>query len=138
MNQNKLTTKQLIIVASLVVILIAATIIFMKFPYYIKSPCQFSAQYVWSLVEVEPGKLLSRLSGNNPQHVRDFNLMQFDRPDFLNFSLSKLVEPGQNIEQGDLIGTISSTVTNFIMIFSSFCKRATSWIAPLPKLKAIM
>ena len=109
MDQNRFSTRQFIISTILVVILTTAIFLFIKFPYYIKSPCQFSAQYVWSLIEVEPGKLLSRLNGNNPRQVRDFNLLQFDRPDFVKFSMSRLLKSGQFLDQGALIGTVSST-----------------------------
>jgi len=109
MDHSNLSQQKLfiLIISGLLVLLVIA--LFIKFPYYIKTPCQFSAQYNWSLIEVEPGKLLSRLNGNNPHRVKDFNLLQFDRPDFVNFSLTRLVKPGQFVEKGELIGTISST-----------------------------
>jgi len=109
MNQNNLSQRKffILIISSLLVLGIIA--LFIKFPYYIKNPCQFSSQYTWSLVEVEPGKLLSRLNGSNPIQVQDFHLLQFDRPDFVNFSFANMVKAGQVVERGDLIGTISST-----------------------------
>ncbi|UCE04954.1 MAG: hypothetical protein JSW07_15200 [bacterium] len=109
MNDTNISQQKplLFIISAFIVLIIIA--LFIKFPYYIKGPCQFSAQYNWSLIEVEPGKLLSRLSGRNPHQVQDFNLLQFDRPDFVNFSLAPSIEAGQYVEKDDLIGTISST-----------------------------
>jgi len=95
----------LIISAMFLIFVIA---LFVKFPYYIKGPCEFSAQHVWSLTEVEPGKLMARLSSNGLQRVTNFHLLQFDRPDFVNFSLTEPMAPGRHIKKGTLIGSIAS------------------------------
>lgn len=79
-----------------------------QWPYTVNAPCRFVAHREWSLVQVESGKLLSRTTTNSPYTTTDFHLLQFDRPDFVRFSLSPEVQEGKTIRLGEVIGTLGS------------------------------
>ena len=77
-------------------------------PYTIKAPCRLVAHREWSLVQVEPDKLLSRTTKNSPYTTTDLHLLQFDRTDFVRFALSPQVQEGEVVRRGEIIGTLGS------------------------------
>jgi hypothetical protein len=92
-----------------VVLLLIVLFIFIKLPYSIKGPCYFSAQIEWSLGQTEPDKLLSRIINNDTNQIQGFTLLQFDRQDFVQFSLDASIRNGMWINKGQVVATISST-----------------------------
>lgn len=93
-------------VAVLISLLIAS--LSTKWPYSIKEPGRIVAQNEWSLIEVESGKLISRLISNNHSLTTAFDLFQFDRDDFVNFSLSPQIKSGKIITNGEVVAKLVS------------------------------
>ena len=91
-----------------IVCILAVLAIMIRRPYTVKAPCRLAAHREWSLVQIEPDKLLSRTTTNSPYTTTDFHLLQFDRPDFVRFSLSSGVQEGKVVRRGEIIGTLGS------------------------------
>ena len=51
---------------------------------------------------------MSKLEIYNPHQICDFHLFQFDRSDFINFSLDRSGTAANRIKKGDVIGSFSS------------------------------
>ncbi|MFH1009288.1 MAG: HlyD family efflux transporter periplasmic adaptor subunit [Candidatus Latescibacterota bacterium] len=96
----------LIVTGALLGLLILARVT--RWQYTIRGPCRLVAQKEWSLIQVESDKLLSRLVTNSPYMRTDFYLRQFDRPDFVRFSLTPKIQEGALVRQGEVIGTLGS------------------------------
>lgn len=104
----KLSLKKVILIAGLVVLLFLFLAVF-KLTYSIKSPCRFVAQSEWSLTQLEPDKLSVRLVRNDSSKVKSFTLLQFDRQDFIQFSLASNIQPGLLVQKGQIIGNVISS-----------------------------
>ena len=98
------------VVALTAITIIALTGFFLniEFPYRIKGPCYFSSCTEWSIVQPQPEILLSKVSYNNPKKVQSFNLLQFERPDFVTFTLDPSIEVGLVVSKDAIVGTIQS------------------------------
>lgn len=83
-------------------------IMFLKLHYMIQGPCYISAHVEWSVVQPAPEILMTRLTFYNPLSVQELKLLQFDRSDFMNFSLNSTLRVGQEIQKGEVLGTIQS------------------------------
>jgi len=96
------------------VIIIPAIIIFLilsiiKWPHSIKSPGKITAQKEWSLVEVEAGKLVTKLIDNQHSQTNAFKLLQFDNDDFFEFKLASQIKSGQQIKKNEIIANLTSS-----------------------------
>lgn len=107
MNSNNKTVSLLILLLILGLLLIIS--VFFTWQYTIQGPCYFSVYKEWSLIQDAPGRLMTRFLINDPPHVQDFNLFQFERQDFIKFSLSSRLKVGDTVLKDDTIGTIYST-----------------------------
>jgi len=56
-----------------------------KFTYTIKVPCQIVGQKEWTLIQVEPDKIISKIYDNRKDVTLNFTLLQFAREDFVQF-----------------------------------------------------
>jgi len=108
MLKSELSRRRILIYTVAIVFILFVILLFMEWPYNIKGPCRFLAHHKWSLLEVEPGKLMSKLEIYNPHQICDFHLFQFDRSDFINFSLDRSGTAANRIKKGDVIGSFSS------------------------------
>lgn len=103
--------RRLIILASIVFIGLILVIISSYIPitYTIKGVGCFFSYSDWVLIQLSQGELITRFANNNPPSIRDFEVFQFDRPDFVKFSPFPVFQTGGIIHQNDTIGIISST-----------------------------
>lgn len=112
--RNKLPQKlhlALLLISCLLIIILLA--LFVKVPYYIKGPCRLLPEQNWSLIQIEPDKIIARLECNSPHKISEYKLLQFDRPDFVSFKIAHSLRPGHIMKQGELIGHITSTENQF-------------------------
>lgn len=107
MNSNNKTVLLLILLSFLTLLIIFSA--FFAWQYTIQGPCYFSVYKEWSLIQDAPGRLMTRFLVNDPPHVQDFNLFQFERQDFIKFSLTSRLKVGDTVHKDDTIGTIYST-----------------------------
>jgi len=80
-----------------------------RITYRVKGPCLFVAQAEWSLLQPQPETLLTRLRLNNPPGISQLRFMQFDRTDFVTFSLDPAISVGATVQRDAVIGTLQST-----------------------------
>jgi hypothetical protein len=104
--------KIILLLTAVIFLLILTTI---KFPYIIKEPCSITAQQEWALIQVEPDKLLSRIFDNETEMIINFTLIQFDREDFVQFSIDSALIDQQIINTGDPIARIYSSDNHLIL-----------------------
>ncbi|MBC8185165.1 HlyD family efflux transporter periplasmic adaptor subunit [candidate division KSB1 bacterium] len=90
---------------SIIFLLIIITV---KLPHKIKSPCRFVPQTEWLLTQVEPDKFSAKLVLNDSNKVKKFTLLQFNREDFLQFSLLPGIHQGKEVSKGEIIGQLVS------------------------------
>ena len=98
-----------LIITAIILVLLMLVVSFFKWQYKILAPCRFVAQQEWSLVEIEPGKVIARLISNNPYQVNDFHLLQFDRNDFVQFVIADSIKSNKFIKKGTVVGRLSSS-----------------------------
>ncbi|MCE5271022.1 hypothetical protein LLH00_07025 [bacterium] len=80
-----------------------------RIPYRVKGPCLFVAQAEWSLLQPQPETLLTRLRLSNPPGISHLRFMQFDRTDFVTFSLDPAIRLGAPVHRDEVIGVLQST-----------------------------
>jgi len=112
---KSLSNAQRLIIGSGLVIVLVFLLAVIEYPYAVKSPCRVVAQSEWSLIQLEPDKLSSRLVRNDSNKIQDFTLLQFNRQDFFRFSLSPEIRPGQPVREGQVIGSIVSSENQLIL-----------------------
>ena len=89
-------------------ILLLILLILTPFPYHIKGPCLFLPQLEWSLTQVNPEKILKKSVENAYNRLHSYTLLQFNRQDFVRFSIEPKYKPGDLIKKGAIVGQISS------------------------------
>jgi hypothetical protein len=96
-------------------ILFVIFIFIVKFPYYVKGPCIFTAQVEWSLVQTQPDKLVSKLFRNDQNKLYHFILLQFDRQDFVRFNFDQSIFEGLLIPKGKVIAEVTSSENELLL-----------------------
>lgn len=81
---------------------------FIKIPNIIKGPCRFRAQVEWSLVQTEPDKLQSKLVRPGKGLTETFDLFHFNRPDYIQVSLTEGLQSGKFIKKNQMVARIHS------------------------------
>ena len=81
---------------------------FVKIDSAVNNPCRFIAHQQWELSHVEPDKLVSRLVSNDSFNVQQFSLHQFNRPDYIDFTLLTDIKSGSKLEKGEIVATLVS------------------------------
>ncbi|MBD3384976.1 hypothetical protein GF407_08620, partial [candidate division KSB1 bacterium] len=92
-----------------ILVLVVFFLIIIKVPHKIKTPCRFLSQAEWSLQLNQTEKFLSRYTENFGTLNDQFDLLQFDRLDFVKFRLNPGFQIGQWVELDDSIGMIYSS-----------------------------
>ncbi len=92
-----------------ILVLVVFLLISIKVPHKIKTPCRFLSQAEWSLQLNQTEKFLSRYTENFGTLNDQFDLLQFDRLDFVKFRLNPGFQIGQWVEQDDSLGMIYSS-----------------------------
>lgn len=92
-----------------VFLLVLFVLVLVKIPYKIKTPCRFLAQAEWSLQLNQTEKFFSRYTENIGSLTDQFDLLQFDRLDFVSFRLNPGFEIGQWVQRDDSVGSIYSS-----------------------------
>ncbi|MBD3288493.1 hypothetical protein GF337_06775 [candidate division KSB1 bacterium] len=98
-----------IVIFGAAIVLIVLVLTFVKTPYTIKAPCRVVAQHEWTLTQIQPDKLTSKLVKNDSNMVQHFSLLQFDRQDFVEFSLTPQLIQGMPVRAGDVMGKMVSS-----------------------------
>jgi hypothetical protein len=88
---------------------------FFPFPRNVKGPCRFVAQVEWSLIQIESDKVISRIVRNDSNIVKNYSLLQFNRQDFVQFSLIPGIAPGSLIEKGQTVGKLNSLENEYFL-----------------------
>lgn len=101
--------KILIVFAGLSVIAFLCFLIYLRFPYKIQGPCYMSPYSEWSLLQPSPEILMTKFTFYNPPIIKEMKLFQFERPDFVSFSLNNALKTGEQLQKGEVLGVIQST-----------------------------
>jgi xanthine/uracil/vitamin C permease (AzgA family) len=104
------------IVLSAVFLLVLIALLTVKTPYTIKAPCRIIAQNEWTLTQIQPDKLSAELVKNDSNIVKYFSLLQFDRQDFVEFSMAPHVFQGMSVNSGDVIGNMVSSENRLLLV----------------------
>ena len=99
--------KSIYIFGFLVVLILLLLIL--KVPYKIQGPCRLLPQHEWFITQIEPDKFSVKLVLNDSNKVRNITLLQFDRQDFVKFSLASGISSGKKIKRNELVGRLESS-----------------------------
>jgi multidrug efflux pump subunit AcrA (membrane-fusion protein) len=95
--------------------LILALAAFVEWPYMVQTPCYFSADEEWQLIQDNPARLISRLKNNAMMRIQSYTLFQFDRQDFVQLFFNPDVVPGQALKKDQVIGEITSSENRILL-----------------------
>ncbi len=101
----------------IIVCLTALLVVFttLKFPHNIEAPFEIISKKEWTLVKIAPDKLESRLVENSSNKELAFTLLQFDRDDFVGFTLFPDLENKQIVQANDTIAIIYSSKNQLLL-----------------------
>ncbi len=103
----KPTTKRRFLVFAVVLIgLVAAGTV--PIPYIVSSPCIIQPSAVWHITQDGAGQLITGWEHNLLDAGAPRALLQFDRPDFVEVSVSAGLREGSSVQVGDTVGVIVS------------------------------
>lgn len=91
------------------IIVISFFAVNLRITYRVKGPCLFSPLAEWTMLQPQPETLITQVRGNNPPSLTSLRFMQFDRTDFVTFSLDPRIRIGGTVRSGEIIGQVQST-----------------------------
>jgi multidrug efflux pump subunit AcrA (membrane-fusion protein) len=111
---KRISRKRVILTGS-VVLLTFILVGIVPFPHTVKGPYRILAHTEWALIQVSPDKLLSKLVRNDINRLEHYTLLQFDRQDFIRFSLDSLSQENRQVSQGEFIAEIQSSENRLLL-----------------------
>ncbi len=79
----------------LLLVCLLALAVFVKFPYRISAVCRLVPAEQWSLQELPSGRVVSRHLQYFPYQLKELNVLQFDRQDFVRLQMNSQLTPGK-------------------------------------------
>ncbi|MBD3376422.1 hypothetical protein GF406_15410 [candidate division KSB1 bacterium] len=104
--------QQLII---LTVALLFLLLLFIPLPRKIKAPCLIFARHQWRLQSDQPDRIVATWQDHLKRSVVQFDLYQFDRPDFVHFRPQMLFSADQSIQENQVVGGFYSFETQRLL-----------------------
>ena len=84
-------------------------------PRKIKAPCLIYARHQWRLQSDQPDRLVATWQDHFRRSVLQFDLYQFDRPDFVHFRPRVFLSANQSIQENQIIGGFYSFETQRLL-----------------------
>ncbi len=106
---NRLSRKTLGLITLVIILVLIAIALFVKFDYKVKGPVRLVAYSEWTLNNVEKDKLITNHIQNGNKNQHDMTLFHFQRPDFVQFALNSDLHIGDVVEQGAMIAHFVSS-----------------------------
>ncbi len=106
---NKLSRKTLGLVTLVILAMLIAVALLVKFDYKVKGPARLVAYSEWTLSNVEQDKLIGSHVCNGQHKQHNMTLFHFQRPDFVRFHLNSDLRIGDIVEAGALIAQFNSS-----------------------------
>jgi len=110
---NRISNRRATIIGA--VILLVIILGFIPFPYSVKGPYRILPHTEWALIQVSPERLLSRQIRFDFNRLEHFTLLQFDRQDFVQFTLDSSHQESRWVDQGEFIAEIQSSENRLLL-----------------------
>lgn len=104
-----------VVLASVAIIVLLIILMAIELPHSVKAPCQVVSKAEWSLVRIQPDKFKSRLLDHKTGKILFFNLLQYQREDFVRFRMLPHLENDQMVKSGDTLAVLTSSSNQFLL-----------------------